>query len=83
MFRPTWRPSSGLQNAGSYRLISGLCGWMLRSHHPRSTVEDTNNMCAKGTDIHLYVKPKNKNKVHKSNITFKSKDRGQIKLSEN
>jgi hypothetical protein len=46
-------------------------------------VEGTNNMCAKGTDIHMFVKPENKNKDHKSNITIKSKDRGQNSLSEN
>jgi hypothetical protein len=70
MFRPTWRPSSGLQNAGSYTLMSGLCGWMLRSHHPRSTVEDTNNMCAKSYKyINSVYSLKSKLKNHKSKIT--------------
>jgi hypothetical protein len=41
-------------------------------------------MCAKGTDIHMCVKPEKKKK-QKSQVKYhiKSKDRGQIKLSEN
>jgi hypothetical protein len=38
-------------------------------------------MCAKGTDIHMCVKPEDKTKNHKSNITS-NKNQGQIKLSE-
>jgi hypothetical protein len=47
--------------------MSGLCGWMLRSHHPRSTVEGT-QMCAKGVNIQLCAKPKSKIKDQKLKI---------------
>jgi hypothetical protein len=42
--------------------MSGLYGWMLRSHHPLSTVEGT-NMWAKGTDKQLCAKPRAKSKI--------------------
>jgi hypothetical protein len=61
--------------------MPGLCGWMLRSHNPRSTVEDTNNMCAKGTDIQLVCKAqkaKSKSQV-KNHIQIK-KIEGKIKI---
>jgi hypothetical protein len=62
------------------RLISGLCGWMLRSYHPRSTVEGT-NMCAKGTNVQLCVKPKKQNQNQKPKLIFKSKNsRAKSKL---
>jgi hypothetical protein len=54
---------------------------MLRSHHPRSTVRDTNNMCVKGTDIHMFVKPEKKTKIT-SQISHQIKNQGQIKLSK-
>jgi hypothetical protein len=58
--------------------MSGLCGWMLRSHHPRSTVEDT-YMCAKGVKIQSCAKSKSKNKDKKYQ---KSKIKNQIERSK-